>query len=440
MSMPRGAFCAADRGFPSQQSQLTIRDSVRWGELRRIKLLATGLLAFSITIAVIARLFEHRFRSLSYVAAWAEAATIGGLADWYAIVALFRHPFGIPLPHTSIISNNQQRIAESFASFVEEQFLAPKPIEQKLKEVDFAALAADWLADEERSASLARFLLRLLPQALTAIDETGLRSFMTQRVVERVEALELAPFAAKLLTAVVEDGRHQRIFDEILIGLNRLLSNEQTLDAVREKLRSELPSLFNLFRADAFLVRRFVVLISGFIEEARNDPQHALRQEFDQFVRALIEKLKTSPEYAEQAESLKRDLLASPEISSLADELWQSVKSFIDKDTRTENSVFETHLSRFLVDIGSKLAGEPQVRADINRGMVTVLQTFVQSQKRDIARFIADQIKSWDVKQMVVLIELNIGRDLQYIRLNGTIIGGFAGLLLYAGEQALNIR
>jgi uncharacterized membrane-anchored protein YjiN (DUF445 family) len=439
MRMPREAFRTADGGFPAQ-SLLNVQDIVRLGELRRIKFIATSLLAFSITIAVAARLFEHRFRSLSYVAAWAEAATIGGLADWYAVVALFRHPLGIPLPHTSIISNNQQRIAESFASFVEEQFLAPGPIEQKLKEVDFAALAADWLADEGRSAALARFLLRLLPQSLIAIEETGLRSFLTQRVVERVEALELAPFAAKLLTAVVDDDRHQRIFDEILIGLNRFLSNEQTLNAVREQIRSELPSLFNLFRADAYLVRRFVVLISSFIEGARSDPEHALRREFDQFVRALIEKLKTSPEYAEQAESLKRDLLTSPEISSLADELWQSVKTFIERDTKTENSVFETHLTRFLVDIGSKLAGETQVRADINRGMVTVLQTFVQNQKRDIARFIADQIKSWDVKQMVILIELNIGRDLQYIRLNGTIIGGLAGLLLYIGEQALNIR
>ncbi len=440
MRMPREAFCATPDGGLLPKSQIKAADVEKLGGLRRIKLVATCLLAFSLTTAIVARLFEHRYRGLGYVAAWAEAATIGGLADWYAVIALFRHPFGIPLPHTAIISNNQQRIAESFASFVEEQFLAPEPIEQKLKEVDFAALAADWLADEQRSASLARFLLRLLPQALTAIEETGLRSFLTQRVVERIEALELAPFSAKLLAAVVEDKRHQRIFDEILVGLNRLLSNEQTLDAIREKVRSELPSLFNLFRADAYLVRRFIVLISAFIEEARNDPKHALRQEFDQLVKTLIEKLKTSPEYAEQAESLKRDILASPEISSLADELWQSVKNFIEKDTMNRNSVFEMHLGRFLVDIGSKLAGEAQVRADINRGMVMLLQTFVQNQKREIAKFIADQIKSWDVKQMVDVIELNIGKDLQYIRLNGTIIGGMAGLLLYAGEQVLKLH
>ena len=191
---------------------------------------------------------------------------------------------------------------------VEEQFLAPEPIEHKLKEVDFAALSSHWLADEARSASLARFLLRLLPQASSAIEETGLRSFLTQRMVERVEALELAPIAAKLLMALVDDDRHQRIFDEILIGLNRLLRNEQTLGAIREKIRSELPSLFSLFRADAYVVSRFVVLISTFIEEARSDPDHALRREFDEFVRAFIEKLTSSPEYADQAEMLKLNL------------------------------------------------------------------------------------------------------------------------------------
>ncbi len=426
----------ANQGVPSH-TKAKSRDRANAEDLRRIKLIATGLLALSGAIAVVANLFVDRHWSLGYVAAWAEAATVGGLADWYAVVALFKHPCGIPLPHTAIISSNQQRIAESFASFVEEQFLAPEPIEKKLKEVDFAALASDWLADDGRSTSLARFLLRLFPQALSAIEESGLRLFLAQRVVERIEALELAPFAAKVLTVLDADGRHQRIFDEILIGLNRFLRNEQTLHAVREKIRTDLPSLFKLFGADAYLVRRFVILMSTFIEEARRDPHHALRREFDEFVKVFIGKLESSPDYAERAETLKRDLLAYPEISNLADELWQSIKNFIDSDARSGNSILEAHLGRFLVDIGSKLAFEPQVRADINKGMVTVLQTFVQNQKGEIARFIAEQIKSWDIGQMTSIIEVNVGRDLQFIRLNGTFIGGLAGLCLYAGEQAL---
>ena len=144
-------------------------DEERSRDLTRIKIIATTLLVFSVVVAFAARLLETRHWSLGYVAAWAEAAAVGGLADWYAVVALFRHPCGVPLPHTAIISKNRERIAESFGDFVEEQFLAPDPIEQKLKSVDFAAAAADRLADEERSLSLSRFALRLLPQALSAI-------------------------------------------------------------------------------------------------------------------------------------------------------------------------------------------------------------------------------------------------------------------------------
>ena len=415
-------------------------DLERSRDLARIKIIATTLLVFSVVLAFAARLLETRHWSLGYVAAWAEAAAVGGLADWYAVVALFRHPCGIPIPHTAIISNNRERIAESFGDFVEEQFLAPDPIEQKLKSVDFAAALADWLADEERSLSLSRFALRLMPQALSAVEETGLRSFMAQHVVEQIEALELAPLAAKLISALVEDKRHQRIFDEILIGLDRLLRDEQTQEAVREKIRGELPSLFNLFRADAYVLRRLVTLISNFIHEAQSDPDHALRRDFDRFVQDFVEKLDSSPEYADRAEMLKRELLARPEIRDLAEDLWLSVRRFLEKDAQSENSILEFHLARFLADLGRKLAHEPRLRAEINAGMVRVLQTFVQSQKREIARFITDQIRSWDIDQMVNIIELNIGRDLQYIRLNGTFIGGLAGLGLYAAQHGLGLH
>ena len=415
-------------------------DNERSRDLARIKMIATTLLALSVLVAFVARLMETRHWSLGYVAAWAEAAAVGGLADWYAVVALFRHPCGVPLPHTAIISSNRERIAESFGDFVEEQFLAPDPIEQKLRSVDFAAAVADWLADEERSLSLSRFALRLLPQALSAVEETGLQSFMAQHVVEQIEALDVAPLAAKLMSAFVEDQRHQRIFDEILAGLDRLLRDEQTLNSIREKIRGELPSLFNLFRADAYVLRRLVTLISNFIHEAQTAPDHALRQDFDRFVQDFVDRLGSLSEYADKAETLKRELLARPEIRALAKDLCLSVERFIEKDTRCGNSILEFHLARFLADLGRKLAQEPRMRVEINAGMLKVLQTFVQGQKREIARFITDQIRSWDIAQMISIIEINIGRDLQYIRLNGTFIGGLAGLGLYAGQHALGLH
>jgi uncharacterized membrane-anchored protein YjiN (DUF445 family) len=423
--------------LPVSRSQA---DEQRSRDLLRIKIIATALFVVSLVIAIVARFLEPRHWSLAYVAAWAEAAAIGGLADWYAVVALFRYPCGVPLPHTAIISSNRERIAQSFGDFVQEQFLAPGPIAEKLGSVDFAALGADWLADDERSASLSRFALRLLPQALSAIEETGLRAFIARRITDQLNGIELAPFAASLASAFVEDQRHQRVFDEVLVGLHRLLKDEKTHDVIREKMRRELPTLFNLFRADAYLVRRFVALVSAAIEEAKAQPDHPLRLDFDRFTREFIEKLGSSPEYAAKAETLKREFLARPEVGGLAEDLWLSVAAFLQREAQDENSFLEAHLSRFLADLGRKLASEPKLRADINVGVVQVLQTFIQSHKREVARFITDQIRSWDVDQMITIIELNIGRDLQYIRLNGTFIGGLAGLALYSVEHALRLH
>jgi uncharacterized membrane-anchored protein YjiN (DUF445 family) len=418
----------------------TPADAQRAKDLLRIKMVATALFASSVVIAIVARFLEPHHWSLAYLAAWAEAAAVGGLADWYAVVALFRHPCGVPLPHTAIISNNRERIARSFGDFVQEQFLAPEPIAQKLESVDFAALAADWLSDDERSDSLARFALQMTPQALSAIEETGLRAFVAQAMTDRFNEIELAPVAAKLLSSIVDDQRRQRIFDEVLVGLHGLLNDEKTHEAIREKMRRELPTLFNLFRADAYLVRRFVALVSASIEEARAQPDHPLRLEFDHFAHEFIEKLGTSREYAAKAETLKQEFLARPEVRGLGEDLWLSVAAFLQKEAQGENSFPETHLGRFIADLGRKLANEPQLRADINIGVVQVLQTFIQAHKREVARFITDQIRSWDVEQMITIIELNIGRDLQYIRLNGTFIGGLAGLALYSLEHALKLH
>ena len=180
--------------------------TVRSADLARIKTLATALLACSVLIAVLARAAASYHWSFRYVAAWAEAAAVGGLADWYAVVALFRHPLGVPLPHTAIIASNRARIADSFGAFVEDHFLSTAAIADKLRSVDFSALMAEWLADDRRSAGLSRFVLRMAPQALTAIEESGLRAFVAAGLMQQLRALQLAPFAAKLLAALSTTG------------------------------------------------------------------------------------------------------------------------------------------------------------------------------------------------------------------------------------------
>lgn len=402
--------------------------------LRRTKLFAAAALALCVIVFAVAKSLESSHPWLGFVAAFAEAATIGGLADWYAVVALFRRPLGLPIPHTAIIPANQTRIADNLGRFIEANFLAPGPVREKLKEVDFAALVADWLSDHERAAGLARFVARLVPQTLTAIEKSELRGFVANRMLEQVEKVQLAPLAADLLSAFTQDRRHQKLFDEFTRVVGRFLSDEQALAAMREKIHEELPSLFNLFRADAYLLKKIVASSGSLLEEIRNDPDHPMREEFDRFVGSFIERLKSSKDYARRAEKLKKDFLARAEIRDLARDVWESMRAFIEQDAAAPNSMIRQHLTGMFVEVGKHLAGDERIRADMNQGFVVALASFVESQKSGVSKFIADQVKRWDLAQLTRLIETNIGRDLQYIRFNGMVVGGLAGIVLYSME------
>ncbi|WP_342363421.1 DUF445 domain-containing protein [Terrarubrum flagellatum] len=414
-------------------------DEKKLADLRRVKALATLCLAGAFGLLILAHGLSARHPGFGYLGAFAEAATIGGLADWYAVVALFRRPMGIPIPHTAIIPENQKRIADNLGGFIETNFLAPATVERKLREVDFAAMVADWMADPKRSAALTGFVVRLAPQAVAAMEDSGLRNFVAKRVIAQLDDLELAPLAANLLETFTQDGKHQLLLDELMTAIHRILGDEASIAAIRDKVRDELPSLFRLFRADAYLMKKIVNSSYAFLDEVKKDPNHALRAEFDGFVRNFIERLRTSPEYAERAEALKRDLLARPELRTLTRRLWTSLKDFIDSDLKSETSIIRRQLDRLFVDIGRQLREDPTIRGEMNEGFVVALSSFIERQKSGVSSFIADQVKSWDMRQLTRVIEMNIGRDLQYIRFNGMLIGGLAGLALHALKQALGL-
>ncbi|NIK47200.1 uncharacterized membrane-anchored protein YjiN (DUF445 family) [Variibacter gotjawalensis] len=417
-------------------------DAEKLSGLRRMKLIATGLLVVSVLLLIAAKILDRRYPGVgfAFVAAFAEAATIGGLADWYAVVALFRRPLGLPIPHTAIIPHNHHRIAESLGTFVETNFLAPEPVKQKLREVDFAILISDWLADRGRSANLSRFVLGLMPQIIQGIEGTGLRQFFVERGLNELKNVDVAPIAANLLGALTDDRRHQSILDEVLVGIGKILSDQKTIDLIRDKIRDELPTLLRLYRADAYLLRKVISSSFSFLQEVQGDPEHPMRSEFDRFITNFVEKLRTSPEYAAKIDTLKQELLARPEIAKLADAVWESLKTFLLDNAADAQSALSKHLEKLLVDVGHQLANSPKIRAEINDGMVMILETFIASQKSGVSRFIADQVKSWDIDQLIRLVEINIGRDLQYIRFNGALVGGLAGLVLYTAEYFLRLN
>jgi uncharacterized membrane-anchored protein YjiN (DUF445 family) len=412
-------------------------DAVRAAELRRVKALATLVLAATLLLFVVAKLLLPLHPLFGFVAAFAEAATIGGLADWYAVVALFRRPLGLPIPHTAIIQSNRARIAEKLGEFIEEHFLEAGPVEAKLRQVDFASFIADWLRDRKRSDDLARFALRLLPEAMSATETSGLMTFVTRRISTQLQEIDLAPLAAGTLRAFVAEGRHQALLDDMLRAVHESLTKADTMAMVRDKIRGELPTLLKLYRADKYLVNKIVASATAFFEEVRNDPKHPFRGEFDRMVLSFVDRLGSDPAYADRIGGLKRELLARPELGDLARNIWSNARSFIERSASGESQVLQQHLAGMFVKAGEALATDSELRAEINQGFVNVLRSFIADQKGGVRSFIADQVKAWDMGQLISLIEINIGRDLQYIRFNGSLIGGLAGLALYTIEFLL---
>ena len=424
---------------PSSFSFDTPGDAERAAELRRVKALATLVLVSTLALFAIAKWLLPVHPVFGFIAAFAEAATIGGLADWYAVVALFKRPLGLPIPHTAIIQSNQVRIAEKLGEFIQVHFLEAAPVEAKLSEIDFGSFVADWLRDRKRSDGLARFALRLLPEAVSATETSGLMSFIIRRMSSQLQAIDLAPLAAGTLRGFVKEGRHQVLFDDLLRVIHDTLTQAETMAMIREKVRAELPTLLRLYRADKFLVNKIVASATAFFEEVRNDPRHPFRAEFDRMVLSFVDRLGTDQTYIERIDGLKRDLLARPELSELARTVWANARNFIERSASGETQVLQHHLAGMFVSAGDALAGDAELRGEINRGLVTVLRSFVADQKSGVSTFISDQVKAWDMAQLISLIEINIGRDLQYIRFNGSLIGGLAGLALYSMEFLLRL-
>jgi uncharacterized membrane-anchored protein YjiN (DUF445 family) len=406
-------------------------------QLNRIKVLATLVLIACFIAMVIAKLLEHHYPAFALVAAFAEAATIGGIADWYAVVALFKKPMNLPFPHTAIIPNNQHRIAENLGGFIDNNFLARGPVSEKLAQVDFAGEISNWLSSRARSQSLASFIARLVPQLLQVVDQKGLVHFATERVSGQLAKTDVAPLLGKLMQTFTKDGRHLQLLDDLISALHHFLNDEETVELVRTKIKRELPVIFNVMGGDTLVVRRIVRVATELLDEIKEQPDHPLRAEFETFLTSYIKRVRRTKGFAKQVENLKHMMLARPELEDAAEHLWDGLKEYILADVKAEDSVLVARLTDMLVEVGTSLEDEPNLRRDINSGMVLVISNLVEEQRGNIAAYVSEQVKGWDMQQLLFMIEINVGRDLQYIRFNGMIIGGCVGLVLYGIETLL---
>jgi uncharacterized membrane-anchored protein YjiN (DUF445 family) len=413
----------------------TAADSEAARALARQKARASALVAFCAVVYAFAKAFEGWHPAVAYVAAFAEAAIIGALADWYAVVALFRRPLGLPLPHTAIIPANQTRIAEAIGNFIVKHFLAGERVREKVLELDPAASAGRWLAVPANRHRVAVQVARLLPEAIEAVDREMLRGEIERSLLDGLAALDIGQITGALLETVTRGDRHHAILDDMIARIETLLAEPPALSAIRERIRAELPTLVRFFQADAYVLHRLVRASQDLLKEVRQDAAHPLRAEFDRLIAEFVDRLKDSSDHGANADRLKRELLARPEVREILVEGWQRFFAALQADVARDDGVIPAGVSAFLADIAQKLQHDADLRARLNTWLAERATDTTERYKHEVAAFVSEQVKSWDTRHAVRTIELSIGKDLQYIRINGAMVGGLLGLAIFTATR-----
>jgi len=393
-----------------------------------MKRVATGLLGVALVVFVVARILEPSYPWLGFVRATAEASLVGGLADWFAVTALFRKPLGLPIPHTAIIQTQKDRIGRVLANFVQNHFLSHDVLTAKLRSMMLAERVARWVSDPEHSTRIARHLAVGVAQAVQTLPESDARDLIRESALARLQAVQLAPVLGNLLQAVATDDRHQALLDEVLRLVRDAL--ESNRDDLRRKIREESPWWVPGVIDDA-LHQRIIAAAQKLIAEVAADPEHPLRLKFDVAFRDFVDRLKHSPKVIARTEELKEDLLTHPLVEEFAASLWDRARRAAARFSTEGDGAAVQPLARGISALGESLLDNEARRAELDDFVTNFIASLVEQHRHEVGDLIAQTVRRWDPDVAAQRIELAVGRDLQFIRLNGTLVGGLAGLVIY---------
>jgi uncharacterized membrane-anchored protein YjiN (DUF445 family) len=369
-----------------------------------------------------------------WVHAFAEAGMVGALADWFAVVALFRHPLGIPIPHTAIIPNRKNDIGESMSRFVADHFLEPEVVRKKLQRSNLAAFVVSWLNSERGRRSLEDLATTVLRWALGALHEQRVRRFLTRLSSRQIANINLAPMAGSTLEWLVRGQRHQQILTQVLRYTIVLVHDHR--DAIRSRVQEESPWWVPGFVDDRIL-KKMLERIEHQLFEMALDQDHPLRSRFNQWVLKLAHNLKNNPEYLRLGEDIKQQLLDNDELQDYLYALWKDFAGGIEADLEKPQSEIRQHVGQWLAGVAEELESDEEMQTWINTWLVEAITTVVGRNSAQIASLISDTVRSWDGDDTSRRVELAIGRDLQFIRINGTLVGGLVGLVIHAIKLAV---
>jgi uncharacterized membrane-anchored protein YjiN (DUF445 family) len=403
-------------------------EATRQAQLDSMKHRATGLLVFATVLFFVTRALESRWSWLAIVRATAEAGMVGGLADWFAVTALFRHPLGIPIPHTAIVPAKKDRVGRTLGAFVQRNFLTREVIEHRMRSMQVGLRLAEWLANADNARTIARNAATAMSSAAQMLRDEDVQEMIDRGLAERVRTMHLAPLLGKVLTVMTEGDRHQEVLDEVIDLASRVVNDNSEI--IRNRIEQETPWWIPT-AVDEKIFKRVLGAIQRLLTELSADPNHALRQRFDASLHEFIDRLNSSPEFAARVDAWKEEFLDNDAARRFSASLWQDAKAALARFAANPDSKAPSVIESALTTFGQKAVDDPELLAKLDEFVVDVAVYLAARYQDEVAELIATTVSAWDPEITSRRVELAIGRDLQFIRINGTIVGGLAGMLIY---------
>jgi uncharacterized membrane-anchored protein YjiN (DUF445 family) len=401
-----------------------------------MKIAATGLLVVMAMLYFTTRAYEDELPALAWLNAFAEAAMVGGLADWFAVTALFRHPLGLPIPHTAIIPKNKDRIGEALASFLKENFLIASVVARRMRTIDVAGAAGRFLrapqGEESRNRQGAS---RLIADIFEGLDDERLGGIVKGAVSTRLRQMEVSPLLGAALASAINEDRHVPMLEAGIRWMARTLDANESL--IREMVHKRASWVLRLAGLDAKLADAIVDGLRKLTIEMATDPAHPVRAKIEEELAKLANDLQTNAETRARVEAMKAQLLDNKAVGLWIDSLWQRSREAIIRAARNPDAAVAGKLGEVLRSMGATLEQDPRIRSAINQFVRRAAAGMAASYGGSIVKLVSDTIRSWDARTVTARLEAAVGRDLQYIRINGTLVGGLVGVTLHALDVLL---
>lgn len=408
---------------------VTEADFVKLHQLRRMRAIALWLLLGMAVVFAVSFALQDRYPVFGFIRAASEGGMVGAIADWFAVTALFRKPLGLPIPHTNLIAHKKDDIGEGLGSFIEENFLADDVVHDKLSTVSGARIAGHWLKDQENAEKISELAATIGLSALTVLDDRDVQELLEGLARTHVIDIEWSPTIGRVLDQTLEGGHDETVIDMLADHVHAwLIANPQAFDRiVSSRLPAWLPGI-----ASRLVDKRLYTEAVKFVDAIRVDRHHPFRTAMGTFLRDLATDLGQRPTLMEAVEDLKREMFDSPRIRSVVETSWEYAKQTLAALLADRESTLRKQIAVALQDFGSRLLNDSTLQFKIDVWVMTAVEYLVSTYRSDIAQVVIDTVQDWDATEATEKIELQIGKDLQFIRINGTIVGSLAGLTIYS--------